>query len=78
MNSFIHDFYVSKAYYLDQEKKAEPIELLEINFIQNEEKFNDNVLDGQWIQSENGEHNINSVVEDSSYATVYLYKKIKI
>ena len=40
MNSYIHDFYVSKAYYIDQEKKVEPIELLEVNFIQNEEKFN--------------------------------------
>ena len=78
MNSYIHDFYVSKAYYLDQEKKVEPIELLEVNFIQNEEQFTNNVSDGQWIRSENGEHNINSVVEDSSYATVYLYKKIKI
>ena len=36
MNSYIHDFYVSKAYYLDQEEKVEPIELLEVNFIQNE------------------------------------------
>ena len=78
MNSYIHDFYVSKAYYLDQEEKVEPIELLEVNFIQNEEEFTNNVSDGQWIRSENGEHNINSVVEDSSYATVYLYKKIKI
>ena len=78
MNSYIHDFYVSKAYYLDQEEKVEPIELLEVNFIQNEEQFTNNVSDGQWIRSENGEHNINSVVEDSSYATVYLYKKIKI
>ena len=78
MNSYIHDFYVSKAYYLDQEKKVEPIELLEVNFIQNEEQFTNNVSDGQWIRSENGEHNINSAVEDSSYATVYLYKKIKI
>ena len=78
MNSYIHDFYVSKAYYLDQEEKVEPIELLEVNFIQNEEQFTNNVSDGQWIQSENGEHNINSAVEDSSYATVYLYKKIKI
>ena len=78
MNSYIHDFYVSKAYYLDQEEKVEPIELLEVNFIQNEEQFTNNVSDGQWIRSENGEHNINSAVEDSSYATVYLYKKIKI
>ena len=78
MNSYIHDFYVSKAYYLDQEEKVEPIELLEVNFIQNEEQFTNDVSDGQWIRSENGEHNINSVVEDSSYATVYLYKKIKI
>ena len=78
MNSYIHDFYVSKAYYIDQEKKVEPIELLEVNFIQNEEQFTNNVSDGQWIRSENGEHNINSAVEDSSYATVYLYKKIKI
>ena len=78
MNSYILDFYVSKAYYLDQEEKVEPIELLEVNFIQNEEQFTNNVSDGQWIRSENGEHNINSAVEDSSYATVYLYKKIKI
>ena len=78
MNSYIHDFYVSKAYYLDQEEKVEPIELLEVNFIQNEEQFTNNVSDGQRIQSNNGEHNINSAVEDSSYATVYLYKKIKI
>ena len=56
----------------------EPIELLEVNFIHNEEQFTNNVSDGQWIRSENGEHNINSVVEDSSYATVYLYKNIKI
>ena len=41
-------------------KEIESIELLEINYIENEAGFSNTLLGGQWIKSENGDHNINS------------------
>ena len=78
INGYINDFYLSKPYYHDRKKEIESIEMLEINYIENEAGFSNTLLGGQWIKSENGDHNINSFVEDSSYAAVYLYKKINV
>ena len=78
INGYVKDFYLSKTYYPDREKEIEPIEMLEMNFIKNEAEFSNTILGGQWIQSENGEHNINSFLDDSLYAAVYLYKKINV
>jgi CubicO group peptidase (beta-lactamase class C family) len=50
--------------------------MLEIDYIPNETGFNDKVSGGQWIRSDSGDHDLNKYVADSSFAVVYLYKKI--
>mgnify|MGYP001230121610 FL=1 len=76
-NGYVSEFYLSVPYYHDQERKIKPIEMLEIDYIENEAHFNDSILDGQVIKSEDGAHNINSFLDDSSYAAVYLYTQLR-
>ncbi len=76
INDYIRDFYISKTYHHDRNIDIEPIEMLDYDYIQNEARFDDGVLGGQWIRSDTVDHNINKYVEDSSFAAVYLYKKI--
>mgnify|MGYP000949493218 CR=1 FL=1 len=53
-NGYVSEFYLSVPYYHDQERKFKPIEMLEIDYIENEAHFNDSILDGQVIKSEDG------------------------
>ena len=78
INNYIKEFYFSKTYHLDRSKEKNPIEMLEIDFIKNEEDFNNDFPGGQWVQSKNGEFNINSFVDDSLLATVYMLSLIHI
>ena len=52
--------------------------MLEIEYIQNENLFNSNsqFLNGQVIKSEDGQHNINAVLDDTSFAVAYLFFQI--
>ena len=59
--------------------KIDPVDMLEIEYIPNENLFNSNgqFINGQVIKSENGEHNINTVLDDTSFSVAYLFFQIK-
>lgn len=76
-NSYINEFFFSGPYHHDLKKNINPIELLEFNFINNEANFNSLSHEGFLIHSENGEHDLNLFLDDSSYAAVYLYANLK-
>ena len=78
INNYIKEFYFSKPYHQDKIKDIRPIELLEKDHIKNEVDFNNNYPGGQWVQSKNGEFDLNSVVDDSLFATLYLHTKVDI
>ena len=78
INNYIKEFYFSKPYHQDKIKNIRPIELLEQDHIQNEVDFNNNYPGGRWVQSKNGEFDLNSVVDDSLFATLYLHTKVDI
>jgi len=78
INNYIKEFYFSKPYHQDKIKDIRPIELLEIDHIKNEVDFNNNYPGGQWVQSKNGEFDLNSFVDDSLFATLYLHTKVDI
>ena len=52
INDYIRDFYISKTYHHDRNIDIEPIEMLDYDYIQNEARFDDGVLGGQWIRSD--------------------------
>ena len=43
-NGYVSEFYLSVPYYHDQERNIKPIEMLEIDYIENEAHFNDSIL----------------------------------
>jgi len=77
-NSFVREFFISGPYKSKMDKVIEPIDMLGIEYIQNENLFNSNsqFLNGQVIKSEDGKHNINVVLDDTSFAVAYLFFQI--
>ena len=75
-NSYINEFFFSGPYHHDSKKNIKPIELLEVDFINNEANFNNLSHEGFFIQSENGEHDLNLFLDDSSNAVVYLHTNL--
>jgi len=78
-NSFVREFFISGPYKSKMNNKIDPVDMLEIEYIQNENLFNSNgqFINGQVIKSENGEHNINTVLDDTSFSVAYLFFQIK-
>ena len=77
-NSVVKEFFISGPYVYKDDKEIKPIELLEIEFIDNESSFtkDDSFLNGQIIRSDDGNHNLNKVLDDTSYAVAYLHTTI--
>lgn len=78
-NSYVKEFFISGPYKSKTNNVINPIDMLEIEYIANENLFSNNnkYLNGQVIQSDNGQHDINAVFDDSSYTVSYLFFQIK-
>ena len=78
-NDFVKEFFISGPYSPKTKNQIRPIELLEIEFIENENFFNGlgDHINGQVIRSDNGKHNINSVFDDTSFSVAYLHTKVR-
>ena len=77
-NSYVSEFFLSGPYFHDKEKEIKPVKMLEIGYIDNENLFtnSETYSDGQVIRSNDGSHNVNSFLDDSSFAAAYLFTQV--
>lgn len=78
-NSFVKEFFISGPYKTEMEQIIDPIEMLDIKYIQNENLFSksNKYFNGQVVRTKDGQFDINSFLDDSSFAVVYLFCQIK-
>ena len=77
-NSEVKEFFISGPYTNEKGNNINPIDMLDMEYIKDEHLFhNDKIFfNGQIIQSNDGTHDINSVLDDTSFAVAYLFSQI--